>query len=49
METDAYQRDAEERAGQSIMKKYCEAKGTCKELADLATSVLISKTGFFMQ
>ena len=48
METDAYQRVAEERAGQSIIKKNCEAKGTCKELADLATSVLMSKTGFFM-
>jgi len=48
METDAYQRVAEERAGQSIIKKHCEAKGTCKELADLATSVLMSKTGFFM-
>ena len=48
METDTYQRVAEERAGQSIIKKHCEAKGTCKELADVATSVLISKTGFFM-
>ena len=49
METDAYQRVAEERAGQSIIKKHCEAKGTSKELADMATSVLMSKTGFFMQ
>ena len=46
METDAYKRVAEERAGQYIIKKHCEAKGTCKELADLATSVLMSKTGF---
>ena len=48
METDSYQRVAEERAGQSIMKKHCEAKGTSKELAALATSVLMSKTGFFL-
>ena len=48
METEAYQRVAEERAGQSIIKKHCEAKGTSKELADMATSVLMSKTGFFM-
>ena len=46
IETDTYLRVAEERAGQSIIKKHCEGKGTCKELADLATSVLMSKTGF---
>jgi len=45
METDAYKRVAEERAGQLIIKKHFEAKGTCKELIDLANSVLMSKTG----
>ena len=48
MEAEAYQRVAEERARQSIIKKHCEAKGKCKELANLAISVLISKTGFFI-
>ena len=47
-ETNTHQRVAEERARQSIIKKHCEAKGTCKELAGLANSVLMSKTGFFM-
>ena len=39
MESDAYKRVAEGRAGQSIIKKHCEAKGTCKELIDLANTV----------
>ena len=48
METDTYQRVAEKRAGQSIINKHYEEKGTSKELADLATSVLMSMTGLFM-
>ena len=48
MESDAYKRIAEERAGKSIIKKHCEAKGTCKELIDLANSVFKTKTGFFL-
>ncbi len=48
METDAYQRVAEKRAGHFIIKKHCEAKGTSKEIADLVTSILISKTRFFL-
>ena len=46
--TDTYQRVAEERAGQSTIKKHCDSKETCKEIADLATSILMNKTGFFM-
>ena len=48
METDAYRRVYEERAGQSIIKRHSHSKGTYKEIADRATSVFMSKTGFFM-
>ena len=48
MEGETYKRVSEERSGKSLIKKHVEAKGTCKELADLAETVLLKENGFFM-
>ena len=48
MEGETYKRVSEERAGKTLIKKHCEAKGTCKILADLAQTVLLNENGFFL-